>query len=97
RTARTAAEQAQIDALKDARLSSALTKNRCIDIDVGLKIFRDQIVWDPVAKNFMFKRKDGTVCSILDGVAAEIPSYLVEAAAQGGGSGSAGSRSVVTD
>ena len=97
RTARKTAEQAQIDYGARSRLMDALNKNRCIDLDVGVKIFREQVEYDAATRDYKFKRKDGTVVSILDGITEEIPAYLVQSATDGGGSGATGGRQVVTD
>jgi hypothetical protein len=86
------AERARISAFKDAELSKALTSNRCIDVESGIILLRDRIQWDERAGKFMYVTKEGEKTSISEGVREELPNYMVQAAAQEGGSGSSGQR-----
>ena len=95
--ARSEAEKARMAAMKDAELANALTKNRCVDIEIGLKIFRDQVDVDLPSGKFVFKRRDGSVVPLLEGIASDLPPYLVEATAANGGAGSGGSRGVPSE
>lgn len=97
KTARTKAEQDRKNALREAVIIDALSKNRCIDPAVGLKVVQDQVVFDDETGKYTYIRRDGQKVSVLDGVAAELPKYLIESQTPSGGSGSAGARGVVTD
>lgn len=95
RTAQRAASNEAERARKDTALISALNQNGCIDLEVGVRILRDQVVERD--GRLLFRQKDGTEVSLASGVSAELPTYMRKPAADHGGSGAGGTGHVVTD
>jgi len=92
--ARERAEAAQRNAMRDAEINDALVKNRCIDPSNATLLFRDRVQWDDRSGSFKYHAKDGSIMPISEGISNDLPPYLVQSAANQGGSGASGGRSV---
>jgi len=92
RKAREGADKARLDAIRDTEIAKALTDNRCVDIAAGIKLMRDNVFLDQKLGKFRYKQQNNEVVSVAEGIAAELPKYMIQPATDGGGSGSAGSR-----
>jgi len=99
RKLRQEADTARASAIRDTELATALQKNRCVDLEVGVKVLRENVVWDDKQKSFVYRQKDGSIVSIAEGVAAALQKmpFLVEAANGDGGAGSGGGRGAPSD
>lgn len=84
-----AAQEKQLRMATELRkqLQDALNKAGCRDLLVGERFFLPQIQFDEVEGQYIFNTKKGTVLSVEEGVADELPDYLRVPAMQTGGSG----------
>lgn len=80
---------------RDQLLTQALQESGVLPdaLDAGLKLFRDNVVYDEEKEEFFFEEdKTGVKLPIDEGVKDNIPNYLKATQAKTGGSGSRGSQ-----
>lgn len=80
---------------RDQLLTQALQESGVLAdaMDAGLKLFRDNVVYDEDKDEFLFEEdKTGVKLPIAEGVKDNLPNYLKATQAKAGGSGSRGSQ-----
>ncbi|MEM3040413.1 MAG: hypothetical protein QXG97_00115 [Nitrososphaerota archaeon] len=75
---------------RDKLIQDALSQAGCLDMKAGYRFFLPQVFYDEAEGTWMFNLTKGGTCSIADGVAEELPSYLRSSGIRDGGSGSPG-------
>lgn len=78
----------RLETERTSELTRALQKADCLDIQAGLKLYRDDCEYDTTDERWYFRTKAGGVVSVEDGIAEALPSYLKRPQLSGGGSGS---------
>lgn len=71
---------------RDSILTDALNKAKAVSIDGGIKIFRDNMVYDEDSGKWLFRTAEGVDVDPHEGINENLPAYLRPAVA-GGGSG----------
>lgn len=84
-------EQRRLEQDRDQMLADALVKNNVVDVRAGLKLFRDNMEYDPDEQSWKFKTEEGLYMDPGSGLAESLPDWLRKPMGGPGGSGARGS------
>jgi hypothetical protein len=84
-------EQKRLEQDRDQLLADALVKNNVVDVKAGLKLFRENMEFDPEEESWKFKTDEGLYMDPGAGLAESLPDWLRKPMGGPGGSGARGS------
>jgi hypothetical protein len=77
---------------RDALITKALTDNKCVSVDGGLKYFRDMLEWDETKEKWVFiEPETNAKLDVAEGIKDYMPDWLKASTAKSGGAGGRGS------